>query len=130
MKQATRTLIAGAAAEKVTGRAVQRIFDHSEQLALPFTRHLADVDRRDAWAPLTLHVDSQESVSLSVRDDLFVGWDHLTGAYFAGAMYESEVMLFDSLERRYYRFRIHQAAPAAIARAAPSSEERAELHEM
>ena len=114
MNQTTRALIAAAAAEKVTGCPVQRVFDHTQQLALPVTQHLSETERKQPEAPVVLHCEPQDRVSLRVRDDLFVGWDHLTGAYFAGAMYESEVMLFDSLERRYYRFRVHQVAPTAV----------------
>ena len=54
-----------------------------------------------------LHLDAQERVSLQVHDDLFSGWDHGTGAYFAGAMVQSEVMLYDGYERRYYKFSVH-----------------------
>ena len=128
MKQSTRALIAAAAAEKITGRPVERVYDHIQQTALPVTRHLSEAHRREPRAPVVLS-DAPDRVSLRVRDDLFVGWDDVTGAYFAGAMYEADVMLFDSLERRYYRFRIHQAALHLAPYAPPLDAPGPELHE-
>jgi hypothetical protein len=128
MKESTRALIAAAAAEKITGRLVQRVFDHAQQSALPVTKHLSQAQRRERPAPVVLH-DTPDRVSLRVRDDLFVGWDHVTGAYVAGAMYEADVMLFDSLERRYYRFRIHQAALDLIPYAPPIDAQGTQLQE-
>jgi hypothetical protein len=108
VKQATRALIAAAAAEKVSGHHVSRVYDHALGRALPVTRHLeAEALREDAEEALVLHLDPQERVSLQVHDDLFSGWDHLTGAYFAGAMVESDVMFYDGYERRYYKFSMH-----------------------
>jgi hypothetical protein len=107
MKQTTRALVAAAAAEKVTGRPVERVYDHSQQSTLPVTRHLSEAAKREREAAIVLHADAQERVSLEVHDDLFSGWDHGTGAYFAGAMYQSDVMLFDAREGRYYKFSVH-----------------------
>jgi hypothetical protein len=105
-------------------------FDHTAQSALPVTRHLSAADRRERDASVVLYDDAQDRVSLHVRDDLFVGCDHLSGAYFAGAMYESEVMLFDSLERRYYRFHVQQVmALASVSNRAYSTVQRTELQE-
>ena len=107
MKQTTRALLAAAAAEKVTGRPVERVYDHSERSTLPVTRHLSEAVKREQEAAVVLYADAQERVSLQVHDDLFSGWDHATGAYFAGAMYQSDVMLFDALDGRYYKFSVH-----------------------
>jgi hypothetical protein len=128
MKQATRAAIAAAAAEKITGQLVHRVFDYTAQSALPVSTHLSEADRREPTAPTVLS-DAGERVTLRVRDDLFTGWDQLTGAYFAGAMYESEVMLFDSEPHRYYRFRIHQAAPVSIPYSASAHLRQLQLQE-
>jgi hypothetical protein len=130
MKQSTRALIAAAAAEKITARPVERVFDHTTLSAVPVSRHLSMAERTKRKAAIVLYVDSQERVSLRVRDDLFVGFDHGTGAYFAGAMYESDVMLFDSSERRYYRFHVHQGAPALLPLLAHTPSQGVELQEV
>ena len=108
MKQTTRALIAAAAAEKLSGHHVDRVYDHAHGEALAVTRHLlTEAAAQDAAEAVVLHLDAQERVSLQVHDDLFSGWDHVTGAYFAGAMVQSEVMLYDGYERRYYKFSVH-----------------------
>lgn len=107
MKQITRALIAAAAAERVTGRHVEHVYDHSEGLDLPVTRHLSLAANRGTDAALVLYSDRDERISVNVHDDLFSGWDHATGDYFAGALYESDVMLFDGQERRYFKFSIN-----------------------
>jgi hypothetical protein len=45
-------------------------------------------------------------VSLEVHNDLFTGLDHLTGAFFAGAIHDADVMIYDGYEGRYYRFHV------------------------
>ncbi len=107
MKQITRALVAAAAAEKATGRHVEHVYDHTEELDLPVTRHISLDAYKDSDAALVLYGDADERVSVKVHDDLFSGWDYGTGDYFAGALFESEVMLYDAHERRYYKFSIH-----------------------
>jgi hypothetical protein len=107
MKQITRAMIAAAAAEKVSGHHINKVYDHACGEALRVTRHLDEASSDEREEAMVLHLDAQERVSLQVHDDLFSGWDHLTGAYFAGAMYESDVMLYDGYERRYYKFSVH-----------------------
>ena len=107
MKHMTRALVAAAAAEKATGRDVEHIYDHTEGLYLPVTRHISPAAHGDSDAALVLYGDRNERVSVEVHDDLFSGWDHVTGDFFAGALYESDVMIYDAHERRYFKFSIH-----------------------
>jgi hypothetical protein len=108
MKQVTRAMIAAAAAEKVSGQHVQTVYDYAVDETLSVTRHLPPGEAGKGSAePLVLHFEAQERISLQVREDLFSGLDHRTGAYFAGAMYESDVMLYDGYEGRYYKFSVH-----------------------
>jgi hypothetical protein len=107
VKHATRAMIAAAAAEKVSGHLIERLYDHSAGEALPVHKHLQQEALRQDQQALVLHVAPQERVSLQVYEDLFSGWDHVTGAYFAGAIYESDVMLYDGYEGRYYKFSVH-----------------------
>jgi hypothetical protein len=107
MKHITRALVAAAAAEKVTGRQIEHMFDHTEGCNLPVTTHLSPTAQREKDVKLVLLGESAEVISVQIHDDLFSGWDHETGAYFAGALYESDVMLYDDQERRYFKFSIH-----------------------
>jgi hypothetical protein len=106
MNQFTRALIAAAAAEKVMGHPVDRLYDHTEGVDVPVRRHLlpAAQPERDV---LVLFRNPAQCISIQVHDDLFSGWDDATGTYFAGALYDSNVMLYDAHERRYYKFSIH-----------------------
>ena len=107
MKQVTRAMIAAAAAEKVSGQYIEKVYDHTLEEALPVPKHLQQQALREDRDALVLHLAPEERVSLEVHEDLFSGWDHLTGAYFAGAMYQSDVMLYDGFEGRYYKFSVH-----------------------
>ena len=108
MKQVTRAMIAAAAAEKVSGQHVETVYDHAVDQTLSVTCHLPPGEAgKDSDEPLVLDFEPQERISLQVRADLFSGLDHHTGAYFAGAIYESDVMLYDGYEGRYYKFSVH-----------------------
>ena len=108
MKQATRAMIAAAAAERAMGHYVARVYDHSLGQALPVPKHLpADHHADENHEATLLHLDPHDRVSLEVHEDLFSGWDYTTGAYFAGAVYASDVMIYDAYDGRYYKFSIH-----------------------
>jgi len=108
MMQATRAMIAPAAAERAMGRHVARLYDHSLGQALPVPKHLpADRHADESHEAVVLHLDPHHRVSLEVHEDLFSGWDHTTGSYFAGAVYESDVMIYDGYDGCYYKFSIH-----------------------
>jgi hypothetical protein len=55
---------------------------------------------------VVLYASHEERVSLEVHDDLFTGLDHLTGTFFAGAIHDTDVMVYDGHEGRYYKFRV------------------------
>jgi hypothetical protein len=105
VKQSTRALVAAAAVAKAEGRIIAEVFDHAEGAAFPVGHPLERAG--DAAEGIILYADSGERVSLKVREDLFSGWDHLTGAYFAGAIQDSQVMFYDGYDRRYYQFSVH-----------------------
>ena len=108
MEQATRAMIAAAAAERAMGHSVARVYDHLLGEALPVPQHLAAARHPDeSHEAVVLRVGPYHRVSLEVHEDLFSGWDHTTGAYFAGAVYESDVMIYDGYDGCYYKFSIH-----------------------
>ena len=108
MKQATRAMIAAAAAERAMGHHVARIYDCTLGEALPVSNHLqADRHTDESREAVVLHLGPHHRVSLEVHEDLFSGWDHTTGTYFAGAVYESDVMIYDGYDGRYYKFSVH-----------------------
>ena len=106
MKQSTRAFVAAAAA-RCNGRRVARVFDYSHHEAWPIAEQAVEqAARARNGAEVVLCANDGERVSLKVKDDLFSGLDHLTGAYFAGAIYESDVMVFDGDEGLYYKFSV------------------------
>jgi len=106
--QATRAMIAAAAAERAMGLHVARLYDHSLGQALPVPKHLpADRHADESHEAVVLHLDPHHRVSLEVHEDMFSGWGHTTSAYFAGAVYASDVMIYDGSDGPYYKFSVH-----------------------
>jgi hypothetical protein len=105
VKQSTRVLLAAAVAN-VEGRRIAEVFDHTGGESHPMTSQALERMARERDGVI-VYADAGERVSLKVREDLFSGWDHLTGAYFAGAIRDSEVMFYDGYDRRYYQFSVH-----------------------
>jgi hypothetical protein len=109
MKHSTRVFVAAAAASKFVGHPVEDLYDCTSGLhqhlkrPVDLTRHSVV---RDGVA-IVYDPAGGERVSLKVEDDTFLGWDHNTGTYFAGAVIESDLMLFDAYDRRYYKFSMH-----------------------
>lgn len=107
MKQSTRAFVAAAAAARCYGRPVAGVYDYSLEEASPLGRaelaRAARIRERDA---VVLYASHEERVSLEVHEDLFTGLDHLTGTFFAGAVHDAEVMVYDGQEGRYYKFRV------------------------
>ncbi len=108
MKPTTRALIVAVAAARCGGRKVVEVLDCSDGSVPPLAQ--SEVERalqQSEGREVVLDRSPDERISLKTREDLFVGWDLVTGDYFAGAVQASEVMLFDSHDRSYYRFQIH-----------------------
>ncbi|MCW5620002.1 MAG: hypothetical protein KIS79_02710 [Burkholderiales bacterium] len=107
MKHSTRNLVVAAAARKLNGDSVEELYDCTHQTYVP----MRGVDAHDA--PLTeddrllLEISEEERVSVKFENDLFLGWDLNSGFYFAGAIHESDVLLFDAQERRYFHYQLH-----------------------
>lgn len=107
MKQSTRAFVAAAAAARCYGRPVARVYDYSLQDTSPLGRaELERAARMRQTDAVVLYASHEERVSLEVHDDLFTGLDHLTGTFFAGAVHDADVMVFDGHEGRYYKFRV------------------------
>jgi len=57
-----------------------------------------------------VNFNSQVAHGRRAKPDLpypsFRGWDHESGHFFAGAVYESNLLLFDAQDRRYYQYQI------------------------
>ena len=106
MKQSTRAFVAAAAAG-VTGVESRECSTIRSHEAWPIAEQAVEqAARARNGAVVVLCANDGERVSLKVKDDLFSGLDHLTGAYFAGAIYESDVMVFDGYEGLYYKFSV------------------------
>jgi len=108
VKQSTRAFVAAAAAARCYGRQVAQVYDYSGQDASPLGQ--AELERaariREPDTAVVLYASYGERVSLEVHNDLFTGLDHLTGAFFAGAIHDADVMIYDGYEGRYYKFHV------------------------
>lgn len=106
MKHSTRNLVVAAAARKISGDSVEELYDCTHQTYVP----MEDVDAHDVPLVedrLLLEASEGERVSVKFENDLFLGWDLTSGFYFAGAIHDSDVLLFDAQERRYFHYQLH-----------------------
>ena len=106
MKHSTRNLVAATAAQQIAGESLHELVDctHAENVPID---HVRAAERRVEDARLLITSAEEERVSLTVHGDVFRGWDHESGHFFAGAVYESNLLLFDGQNRRYYQYQIH-----------------------
>jgi len=106
MKHSVRNLVAATAAHEIAGESLHELFDCTHAEVVPID-HVRAAERRLEDARLFVTSKDEECVSLTVLGDMFRGWDHQSGYFFAGAVYESNLLLFDGQERRYYQYQIH-----------------------
>ena len=106
MKHSVRNLVAATAAKEIAGESLHELVDCTYAEVVPIDRVLA-AERRLDDARLLITFPDEERVSLTVHEDVFRGWDHQSGYFFAGAVYESNLLLFDGQDRRYYQYQIH-----------------------
>jgi hypothetical protein len=103
VKQSTRTLIAAAAAGKIQGKSIDTLYDCTERRYLQVQPSERKAER--AGHRLVFENAGDEVVSLEVREDsMFLGWELVSGHFFAGAIHESDILIYDSEDRHYYRY--------------------------
>jgi len=106
MKHSTRNLVAATAAHEIAGDSLHELVDCTHAEVVPID-HVHAAERRLEDARLLIASQDEEPVSLIVHEDMFRGWDPESGHFFAGAVYESNLLLFDAQDRRYYQYQIH-----------------------
>ena len=106
MKHSVRNLVAATAAHEIAGESLHELFDCTHAEVVPMD-HVQAAERRLEDARLLITLQDEEPVSLTVHEDMLRGWDHESGHCFAGAVYESNLLLFDAQDRRYDQYQIH-----------------------
>lgn len=105
MKQTTRDRIAVAAAKHTAAGHIEGVLDCNAGTDIPIDTTDESVTLSDQR--ILFEMADDEAVSLEFKDDLFLGWELHSGSYFAGAVHDSNILLFDSQDGRYYRYRLH-----------------------
>lgn len=105
MKQITRDRIAVAAARHAATGPFEGVLDCTAGTDVRIEPE--DHGRTLSDQRILFEVTQDEAVSVEFKDDLFLGWELNSGSYFAGAVHESNILLYDSQEGRYYRYRLH-----------------------
>lgn len=105
MKQTTRDRIAMAAAKHAAAGQIEGVLNCNAGIDIPVESGADGVILSDQR--ILFEMAEDEAVSLEFKDDLFLGWELNSGSYFAGAIHESNILLFDSQDGRYYRYVLH-----------------------
>lgn len=105
MKQTTRDRIAIAAAKHAAAGPIEGVLNCTAGTDIPLDADNDGVTLSDER--ILFEMAEDEAVSLEFKDDLFLGWELNSGSYFAGAIHESNILLFDSQDGRYYRYVLH-----------------------